>query len=156
MPAQQSRSRKLGDFLSRDSQVDEQRASLEALNKLLSECSFVEPYAFRALSCGAGECELLLPYRTVLDRPGGSVNGPALMAAADVAMWLAIKTVRGIDDPSVTASMSTQFLKSSQREPFLCTATVMSWGRRTMFGTAECVSASGERLAFHTLTYVTP
>ena len=34
---------------------------------------------------------LELPHKPALERPGGIINGPALMAAADCAMWLAIK-----------------------------------------------------------------
>ena len=130
--------------------------TIEELQRVIDDAAFGKPYAFVVKTFGEGSCTLSVPYLPNFERPGGIVSGPVFITAADVAMWLAIKTVRGIDDPSVTASMATQFLKSAQREPFLCTAIVMTWGRRTMFGTAECVSANGERLAFHTLTYVTP
>jgi acyl-coenzyme A thioesterase PaaI-like protein len=131
--------------------------TIEALQQLIDhESAFTKPYAFVVKAADAGSCTLSVPYLPHFERPGGIVSGQVFITAADVAMWLAIKTVRGIDDASVTTHMATQFLKSSRREPFLCTAEVMSWGRRTIFGTAECLSPSGDRLAFHTLTYVTP
>jgi acyl-coenzyme A thioesterase PaaI-like protein len=128
----------------------------EDLQRVIDDSAFAKSYQFVVKSIAEGSCTIFVPFLPHFERPGGIVSGQVYITAADVAMWLAIKTVRGIDDPSVTASMATQFLKSSQREPFLCTATVMTWSRRTMFGTAECLSASGDRLAFHTLTYVTP
>lgn len=47
-------------------------------------------------------------------------------------------------------------LAMPRREPFTCTAKVLKLGRRKTFGTAECVSANGDLLAYHTLTYVIP
>ena len=104
----------------------------------------------------AGSCTVEAPHLPHLDRPGGIVSGVVFMTAADVAMWLAIKTLRGIDDPSVTSHMQTQFLRSARNEGFSCKAVVLRLGRRSIFGTAECLSASGQLLAHHTLTYVTP
>jgi acyl-coenzyme A thioesterase PaaI-like protein len=91
----------------------EQRATLAELDALLRECAFVEPYRFRAISAAPGECELELPYREALDRPGGIVNGPALMAAADVAIWPAILTLRGIGEQG---SLRTSKLRFSARQ----------------------------------------
>jgi acyl-coenzyme A thioesterase PaaI-like protein len=76
------------------------------------------------------------------------------MTAADVAMWLAIKTLRGIDDPSVTSDMQTHFLEGARSEAFTCKAIVLKLGRKTSYGTADCVSSSGVLLAHHTLSYV--
>jgi len=103
-----------------------------------------------------GACTLNVPYLPQFERPGGIVSGQVFMLAADVAMWLAIKTLRGLDDPSVTGHMTTDFLQSVRGEAFTCKATVRKFGRRTAFGTAECLSLNGELLAHHTLTYVMP
>jgi acyl-coenzyme A thioesterase PaaI-like protein len=77
------------------------------------------------------------------------------MAAADVAMWLAIKTLRGLADPSVTINMHTSFLRSARQEDIRCQARVLRQGGRLSHGTAECrVAASGELLTEHSLTYI--
>ena len=56
------------------------------------------------------------------------VSGQVFMAAADVAMWLAIKTCLGLSDASVTSQMTTSFLAPAKKADFLCTATVLKLG----------------------------
>jgi uncharacterized protein (TIGR00369 family) len=129
-------------------------ATLDDLNALLSSCSFIEPYRLRALSCSPGECEIELPYRESLDRPGGSVNGPALMAAADVAMWLAILTTRGTHEQWVTADFKSSFLTAARGENVICRARVMKLGARSAYATADCSTATVPLAAHHVGTYV--
>jgi acyl-coenzyme A thioesterase PaaI-like protein len=127
------------------------------LQELLShDTAFTKAYAFVVAAVAPGSCTLEVPHLPHFDRPGGIVSGQVFMTAADVAMWLALKTLRGIDDPSVTSHMQTHFLHSASQEGFTCTAVVLSLGRRSAFGTAECLSTRGDLLAHHTLTYVTP
>jgi len=52
------------------------------LQALLDRSRFLRPYRFRVVAVKKGKCTLELPHRPVLDRPGGIINGPALMAAA--------------------------------------------------------------------------
>jgi len=120
------------------------------------DLAFTKAYGFVVKEAGAGSCTLAVPHLPQFERPGGIVSGQVLMTAADVAMWLAIKTLRGLADPSVTSHMQTYFLESARREPFTCRATVIKLGRRTTFGSAECISELGVLLAHHTLTYVIP
>lgn len=133
------------------------QATAEQLQKILShDTAFTKAYAFVVTAIAPGSCTLEVPHLPHFERPGGIVSGQVFMTAADVAMWLAIKTLRGIDDPSVTSHMQTHFLRSARAEGFACKAVVLSLGRRTAFGTAECMSVEGQLLAHHTLTYVTP
>lgn len=107
----------------------------------------------RIVSIGDGECELAVPYRPELGRPGGIVSGTAYMHAADVCFWLAIATRLGTGSLDATTSgMTTAFLSSARREGFTCRARVLRAGSRLVYGVAECVA--GERLlTHHTLTY---
>ena len=133
------------------------RVTAEQLQELLShDTAFTKAYGFVVAEVSPGSCTLEVPHLPQFERPGGIISGQVFMTAADVAMWLAIKTLRGIDDPSVTSHMQTQFLHSAREEGFTCKAVVLSLGRRTAFGVAECLSATGQLLAHHTLTYVTP
>ena len=126
--------------------------SVSLLNDLLAEHEFTRRMGMRVISLGDGECELEVPYRPEYDRPGGIVSGQVHTHAADVAFWLAIKTRLGLEDASVTSSMTTAFLGSACREPLRCRARVLRLGRRLVYGSAEC--RAGERLvAHHTLTY---
>ena len=76
-----------------------------------------------------------------------------VMAAADVAMWLAIMTRLGTRDGSVTAGMTSAFLGTARRESFRCTARVVKLGRRLVYGVAESATEGGRLLTHHSLTY---
>lgn len=131
-----------------------QRISADQLNAVLDRTPFLKPYGFRVQSCAEGECVLHVAFAPALERPGGIVSGMTLMGAADVAMWLAIMTLRGTDEPWVTSDMKTAFLKSGRQEDFVCTSRVLKIGKRSAYGTAECTGGSSGLLAHHVLTYV--
>jgi uncharacterized protein (TIGR00369 family) len=127
--------------------------TLSELNQVLADTPFLKAYAFRVESTASGECTLRVPFVPALERPGGIVSGMTLMGAADVAMWLAIMTLRGVAERWVTSDMKTAFLRSAREEDIVCSARVLKPGRRTMYGTAECTSANGALVAHHVLTY---
>ncbi len=131
-------------------------ASEAQLQALMEQAVFARHYGFALHAIDDGVCTLHVPFHPALERPGGVIGGPAFMAAADVAMWLAILTRLGAADRSVTSAMNTTFLSAARREDFLCTARVVKLGRRLIHGTAECASLSGRVLTQHTITYVRP
>ncbi len=100
------------------------------------------------------KCTLELPHRADLERPGGIINGPALMAAADCAMWLAIKTRLGMERDALTSELNTAFLAPAKGEHVYCTARILKFGRRSIYGTAECHSKAGQIYSHHTVTYM--
>ena len=130
--------------------------SAATLDRLLARTAFTRAYGFRVAGLGAGECVIEVPFRSRFERPGGIVSGQVFMTAADVAMWLAIKTVLGGRDSSVTAGMTTTFLRPVRRRAFRCRARVLRLGRRLVYGVAESVAGDGALLAHHTLTYARP
>ena len=134
--------------------MEELHATMAELEAVLRATRFVDPYGFRVLSCAPGVCELSLPFHPSLERPGGIINGIALMGAADVAMWLAIMTLRGSAEQWVTADLKTAFLKSGRSEDVVCTARVLKLGARSAYGTAECRSSGADILAHHVVTYL--
>jgi acyl-coenzyme A thioesterase PaaI-like protein len=75
------------------------------------------------------------------------------MGAADVAMWLAIMTLRGAGEQWVTTDLKTAFLKGARETNVVCTARVLKLGKRTAYGTAECRATDGDLLAHHVLSY---
>jgi len=129
--------------------------SVPDLQRLIDGSTFTSAYHFEVQEAADGSCTIAVPYRAEFVRPGERLAGLVVIAAADVAMWLAIKTLRGIDDPSVTAQMESTFLHAA-REGFLCRATVHDISGRRAFGTADCRSKNGELLAHHAMTYVRP
>ena len=129
------------------------RASKRALQHLLDSERFIRPWKFRVISVGDGICTIELPHRPSLERPGGIINGPALMAAADCAMWLAIKSRIGMDHDALTSDLNTAFLAPAKAHSVLCTARIVREGRRRIYGVAECHDKRGKIFTHHTITY---
>ncbi len=127
-----------------------------ALQKLLDRSRFLRAYGFRVISINKGRCTLELPHKASLERPGGIINGPALMAAADCAMWLAIKARLGVEGDALTSELNTAFLAPAKGEHVYCTARILKMGRRRIYGVAECHGKKGNLFSHHTVTYVRP
>jgi acyl-coenzyme A thioesterase PaaI-like protein len=123
------------------------------LQRVLEDTPFLQPYGFRVESAAPGECALRIPFLRSLERPGGIISGMMLMGAADVALWLAIMTLRGVAERWVTADMKTAFLRGARDEDIVCAARILKPGKRMMYGTAECQGADGRLVAHHVLTY---
>ena len=132
------------------------RATRSELQKLLDRSRFVRHYGFRVVRSGHDGCTIELPHKPLLERPGGIINGPALMAAADCAMWLAIKARVGIERDALTSELNTTFLAPAMGEHVYCTAQILKFGRRRIFGVAQCHGKSGTLFSHHTVTYVRP
>ena len=124
------------------------------LQKLIDRSKFIRHYGFRVVKVSKSACTIELPHRPLLERPGGIINGPALMAAADCAMWLAIKARIGLDKDALTSQLNTAFLNAAKGEHVYCTARILKMGRRAIYGTAECHSRAGDVYSHHTLTYM--
>jgi len=129
--------------------------TIAELNALLAAHPFTRGLGATVTHTGEGEAILEVPYRPENDRPGGMVGGHVYMLTADVAFWFAIKTRLGLDDASVTSTMSTAFLESAREEAITCVARVLRLGGRLIYGVAEC-SAGSRLLTHHTLTYARP
>ena len=127
--------------------------SKRALAQLLARSRFVGSYGFRLLSATDAACVLAVPFRRAFERPGGTVNGPVFMAAADCATWLALKRHIGIDRDAVTAELNTAFLNAARRQTVYCTARILKLGKRMIYGVAECHDRSGRLFTHHTVTY---
>ena len=125
-----------------------------ALQKILDQSSFLKPYGFRVVTVGEDKCTLELPHKPELERPGGIINGPALMAAADCAMWFAVKARIGVENDALTSELNTAFLAPAKGEHVYCTARILKIGRRRIYGVAECHGGKGELFSHHTVTYV--
>jgi acyl-coenzyme A thioesterase PaaI-like protein len=126
------------------------------LQQLLDRSRFLRAYGFRLRKISKQGCTLELPHKPALERPGGIINGPALMAAADCAMWLAIKARIGVDNDALTSELNTAFLAPAKGEHVYCTARILKMGRRRIYGVAECHGKGGNLFSHHTVTYVRP
>jgi uncharacterized protein (TIGR00369 family) len=127
--------------------------TVDQMNGIVAESQFLKPFGFRVQSCAYGQCALLVPFKPELERPGGIVSGITIMAAADVAMWLAIMTQRGPGEHWVTTDLKAAFLRGARQENFVCTARVLKLGKRTAYGDAHCVGSVSGLLAHHVVSY---
>jgi uncharacterized protein (TIGR00369 family) len=132
------------------------KATKAELQHVLDRSKFVRHYGFRVVRVSAELCMLELPHKPLLERPGGIVNGPALMAAADCAMWMAIKAQLGMEYDALTSELNSAFLAPAKGEHVYCTARILKLGRRRIYGTAECHAKDGRLFSHHTVTYVRP
>ncbi len=128
--------------------------TVDDLNAVLQRTAFLDGYSFAVMRRSSGECQLAVPFERSLERPGGIVSGMTIMGAADVAMWLVIMTLRGLDEHWVTSDMKTAFLRPAVAEELLCSAKIVSQGRRTSYGTVESAGSKSGIVAHHVLTYV--
>lgn len=128
-------------------------ASRAELQRLLDSEVFLQPWKFRLKSIDEDGCVIALPNRPELERPGGIVNGPALVAAADVAMWISIKARLGMAHDALTSDLNTVFLSPAKAKVVYCTAHILKAGKRRFFGIAECHDSAGKIFSHHTLTY---
>ena len=129
------------------------KPSRRELQALLKRARFVGGYGMRLHAVSDAECTVAVPFRRAFERPGGTVNGPVFMAAADCAMWLAIKRQLGLEHDAVTSELNTAFLNAARRETVYCTARVLKTGKRIIYGTAECHDGRGRLFTHHTATY---
>jgi len=127
--------------------------SAAELRRVLRGAVFTSHYGLRLVSATAGRCVVAMPFSRAIMRPGGIVSGPALMAAADATMWLAVLTRLGPRDGAVTWTMTTTFLRAGRRENVRCEARVLRLGRRLVYGVAECTGRDGGVLSHHVMTY---
>lgn len=129
------------------------KPSKAALAALIARSRFVAQYGFKVAAVADEACTIAMPFRTAFERPGGTVNGPAFMAAADCAMWIAIKRHIGMEHDAVTSELNTAFLNAARRETVYCTARILKLGKRIIYGTAECHDRKGRIFTHHTVTY---
>lgn len=123
--------------------------------RVLEEAPFARWWGFALDTLGDGLATVRLPAREEFIRPGGSLQGAAPMALADVAFWLALMTKTGEERMALTLEMKTSFLRPA-RGDLRCEARVLRAGRRIVYGEASTFDAVGTLVAHHTLTYIRP
>lgn len=91
-------------------------------------------------------------------RPGGTVSGPVLMAAADVALYVAILAEIGLEPLAVTTQLSINFLrKPSAGQDILAHCQLLKCGRTLAVGEVSLFSEGDGRAVAHVVgTYALP
>ena len=91
-------------------------------------------------------------------RPGGTVSGPVLMTAADVALYIAILGTIGIKPLTVTTSLTINFLrKPSAERAVIAECTLLKTGRALVIGEVALYSEGLPDMVAHAVgTYSVP
>lgn len=108
---------------------------------------------------GAGTARVLLPYKPLFVRPGGTVAGPLLMGLADFAVYVAVLSVIGRVELAVTTSLNCNFLRRPKPKDIIGEARMLKVGRRLAYGEVSIFTVGEEGdgpVAHVTATYSIP
>lgn len=90
-------------------------------------------------------------------RPGGTVSGPALMALADIAVYVALLAQIGPVALAVTTNLSINFLRKPAPGPIHADARLIKLGKRLAVGDVGIRGAGSDDLVAHCVaTYSIP
>ena len=90
-------------------------------------------------------------------RPGGTLSGPAMMALADLSLYVAILASIGPVGLAVTTNLSFNFLRKPARADLVADCRLIKLGKRLAVGEVELRSEGGTEIVCHaTGTYSIP
>ena len=90
-------------------------------------------------------------------RPGGTLSGPAMMALADLSLYVAILANIGPVGLAVTTNLSFNFLRKPAKADLIADCRLLKLGRRLAVGEVELRSGGeGEIVCHATGTYSIP
>lgn len=90
-------------------------------------------------------------------RPGGTVSGPSMFALADCAFYVAVLSMIGRQELTVTTNCSINFMRKPAAADLICEARILKLGRSLAVGDATLLSPGVEGPVAHaTLTYSIP
>lgn len=105
-----------------------------------------EAEGLQVLSISADAASLRIPYNPRMLRPGDSVSGGVLMAAADAAMYAVLLAATG-DEMALTSQFNCNFLARALPGDVLAEARVLKLGRRMAVLQVEVRTTARDDLA---------
>lgn len=87
---------------------------------------------FQIRELADGYAEIVFPYQEWMLRPGGTLSGPAIMTAADVAMYVLVLGHYGAELLAVTSDLNIRFLAKPQAKNLRVTARFLKRGARLL------------------------
>jgi uncharacterized protein (TIGR00369 family) len=90
-------------------------------------------------------------------RPGGTISGPAMMALADLALYVAILAHIGPVALAVTTSLNFNFLRKPEQRDLIADCRLLKLGKRLAVGEVSIYSEGSPEVVCHaTGTYSIP
>lgn len=90
-----------------------------------------------------------IPYDDRNLRPGGSISGPIMMAAADTAMYAVILGNLGEVAMAVTSNLNINFMQRPGQTDLIAKATILKMGKRMAFCEVGLSSEGSDELVAH-------
>jgi uncharacterized protein (TIGR00369 family) len=95
---------------------------------------YVGQLGCEVLRFAPGDVVVRLPYGELLQRPGGTICGPALMALADITLYGVVLSLIGRVELAVTTSMTVHFLSRPPPVDVMAQGRILKLGRRLAVG----------------------
>jgi uncharacterized protein (TIGR00369 family) len=129
---------------------------VEALQKIVDE-AFPDWAVPQVESLDGDTLVMFQPIETRNSRPGGTINGPTMMALADNAAWVVILAHIGPLLLAVTTSLHIDFLRLPELSDLMARARLIKLGRRLAVVDVELFSrGSSDLVAKAQVTYSIP
>ena len=129
---------------------------VEALQKIVDD-AFPDWAVPQVESLDGDTLVMFQPIETRNSRPGGTINGPTMMALADNAAWVVILAHIGPMLLAVTTSLHIDFLRLPELSDLMARARLIKLGRRLAVVDVELFSrGSSDLVAKAQVTYSIP
>ena len=134
------------------------RITIAEFERLAEEkLPLVMQYGIIAESIEAGRVTLRMPFDDAHLRPGGTVNGPVMLALADVAVYVLVLGLIGPVEMVVTTSLNANFLRRPRAADLIAEARILKLGKRLAVGEVTIHSEGEDEPVCHvTATYSIP
>ncbi len=136
------------------------RITIEEINELCEQdLPWVGLLGLEVEEIGKGTCRVRLPQKDEFLRPGGTVNGPALMSLADYGMYVAVLSAIGRVELVVTTNLTCNFLRRPRPGGVVAECRLLKVGKRLAVGEVSLYSEGDEAngpVAHVTATYSIP
>lgn len=114
-------------------------------------------FPFELSELAYGRALLRMPFRREHIRAGGTINGPAIMTLADIALYAVVMSAIGYEPLAVTSDLNARFLRKAEPATLVAEAKLLKLGRRFAVGVVEIFAeGQGEMIAHLTGTYALP
>jgi uncharacterized protein (TIGR00369 family) len=103
----------------------------------------------RVEAIDAHGARIRIPFDEANKRPGGSVSGPVLMAAADTAMYAAILGALGEVAMAVTSNLNINFMQRPGEVDIIAQGKILKLGKRIAYCEVDIFTSESEDLVAH-------
>lgn len=134
------------------------KITIPELQEILdAELPLVEILGMQVEDIAPGTCRVRMRFKPELIRPGGTVAGPAMMALADLAMYVVVLSLIGPVELAVTTNLNINFLRKPGPRDMIAEGRILKAGKRLAVVEVDLYSEGEPDMVAHvTGTYSVP